>query len=82
MASKRTATTELNHDNWNEEQEPEEAGTFTRATNAELRKRVLKTAKRGSLLPMEVSISWVLYYSIKLYQLLLSSCSISFRKVL
>ncbi|EFN84518.1 Nucleoporin 50 kDa [Harpegnathos saltator] len=55
MASKRTATTELNHDNWNEEQEPEEAGTFTRATSDVLRKRVLKTAKRGRLLPMEES---------------------------
>lgn len=65
MASKRTATTELNHDNWNEEQEPEEAGTFTRATNAELKKRVLKTARRGCrLLPTEVS---VFCYSYKLF---------------
>lgn len=57
MASKRTATTELNHDNWNEEQEPEEAGTFARATNDILRKRVVKTARRGNrLLPVEVSI--------------------------
>ncbi|XP_014474541.1 PREDICTED: nuclear pore complex protein Nup50 isoform X2 [Dinoponera quadriceps] len=53
MAGKRTATTELNHDNWNEEQEPEEAGTFARATTDVLRKRVLKTARRGNrgLLP-------------------------------
>ncbi|GLV37085.1 Nucleoporin 50kD [Carabus blaptoides fortunei] len=36
---------ELNHDNW-EEYEPEEAGSFKRATEDVLRGRVIKTAKR------------------------------------
>ncbi|XP_011693726.1 PREDICTED: nuclear pore complex protein Nup50 [Wasmannia auropunctata] len=44
--SKRTATTELNHDNWNEENEPEEAGTFVLASNDQIEKRVIKTARR------------------------------------
>ncbi|XP_031846335.1 nuclear pore complex protein Nup50 isoform X2 [Nomia melanderi] len=46
MAAKRSATTELNHDNWNEEHEPEEAGTFIRASDDILEKRVVKRAKR------------------------------------
>ncbi|KYM97533.1 PREDICTED: nuclear pore complex protein Nup50 [Cyphomyrmex costatus] len=46
MSSKRTATTELNHDNWNEENEPEDAGTFVLASNDILEKRVIKTARR------------------------------------
>ncbi|XP_043491607.1 nuclear pore complex protein Nup50 [Polistes fuscatus] len=46
MASKRTATTELNHDNWNEENEPEDAGTFTKASDEVLQKRVIKAARR------------------------------------
>lgn len=46
MSGKRTATTELNHDNWNEENEPEEAGTFVLASNDILEKRVIKTARR------------------------------------
>ncbi|XP_050446633.1 nuclear pore complex protein Nup50 [Cataglyphis hispanica] len=46
MAGKRSATTELNHDNWNEENEPEEAGTFAKAADDILEKRVIKTAKR------------------------------------
>ena len=31
MAAKRVASRELNHDNWNEEDEPEEAGTLKQA---------------------------------------------------
>ncbi|XP_078048872.1 nuclear pore complex protein Nup50 [Augochlora pura] len=46
MAAKRTATTQLNHDNWNEEQEPEEAGSFVRASEDVLANRVVKRAKR------------------------------------
>ncbi|KAH0535430.1 nuclear pore complex protein Nup50 [Cotesia glomerata] len=46
MAGKRNATSELNHDNWNNEEEPEDAGTFTAASPEELQKRVVKTAKR------------------------------------
>ncbi|XP_046395641.1 nuclear pore complex protein Nup50 isoform X2 [Ischnura elegans] len=44
--AKRGATTELNHDNWNEEEEPEEPGTFQKASADELKKRVIKTARR------------------------------------
>ncbi|XP_076236110.1 nuclear pore complex protein Nup50 [Calliopsis andreniformis] len=46
MTAKRAATTELNHDNWKEEHEPEEAGTFTKASDDILEKRVVKRAKR------------------------------------
>lgn len=46
MANKRVATTELNHDNWNEDNDSEEAGTFVKASNDVLDKRILKTAKR------------------------------------
>ena len=44
--AKRTAASELNHDNWNKEEEPEDAGTFSRATEDALKKRVIKVAKR------------------------------------
>lgn len=54
MAHKRSATTELNHDNWNEENEPEEAGTFAKASSEVLEKRVLKAARRH-LPPRDVS---------------------------
>ncbi|XP_003702330.2 nuclear pore complex protein Nup50 [Megachile rotundata] len=46
MASKRSATTELNHDNWDEGECPEEAGTFKKAADDVLEKRVVKRAKR------------------------------------
>ncbi|XP_015125148.1 nuclear pore complex protein Nup50 [Diachasma alloeum] len=46
MAGKRTATSELNHENWNAEDEPEEAGTFAVAAQEILEKRVVRTAKR------------------------------------
>lgn len=56
MANKRSATTELNHDNWNEENEPEDAGTFAKASSDVIEKRVIKAAKRR-LPPMrDVSI--------------------------
>lgn len=44
--SKRSAQSDLNHDNWNEEEEPEEAGKFAQASEDELKKRVIKTARR------------------------------------
>ncbi|KAJ3657765.1 hypothetical protein Zmor_009548 [Zophobas morio] len=44
--AKRTAASELNHDNWNKEEEPEDAGTFSRASEDALKKRVIKVAKR------------------------------------
>ncbi|XP_076642089.1 nuclear pore complex protein Nup50 [Halictus rubicundus] len=46
MAAKRSATTQLNHENWDEEQEPEEAGSFARAPEDVLANRVVKRAKR------------------------------------
>lgn len=60
MASKRAATTELNHDNWNEENEPEDAGTFAKATSETLEKRVIKTARRN-LPARDVSIRFNLF---------------------
>lgn len=53
MATKRTATTDLNHDNWNEENEPEDAGTFTKASDEILQKRVIKSARRR-MIPKDV----------------------------
>lgn len=44
--SKRAAGRELNHDNWNDEEEGEDAGEFKKATEEELRSRVRKVAKR------------------------------------
>ena len=44
--AKRTAISELNHDNWNEEEEPEEAGTFRQADKNTLQGRVIKKAVR------------------------------------
>jgi nuclear pore complex protein Nup50 len=47
--AKRTATSELNHENWNEEEAPEEAGTFRKATPDVIQHRVIKSAKRRSV---------------------------------
>jgi len=44
--SKRAATRELNHDNWNEEEESEDAGEFKKASAEDLERRVIKIAKR------------------------------------
>ncbi|XP_058444551.1 nuclear pore complex protein Nup50 [Malaya genurostris] len=44
--AKRGAQSDLNHDNWHEEDEAEEAGKFTQASEEELKKRVIKTARR------------------------------------
>ena len=47
MAGKRGATSELNHENWDQEDdEPEVAGVFVQANADELSKRVIKKAKR------------------------------------
>uniref|UniRef100_A0A1A9ZY06 RanBD1 domain-containing protein n=1 Tax=Glossina pallidipes TaxID=7398 RepID=A0A1A9ZY06_GLOPL len=46
MSSKRPAATELNHDNWDKEEEPEERGKFRTAPQDELKNRVIKKAKR------------------------------------
>ncbi|EFA01782.2 nuclear pore complex protein Nup50 [Tribolium castaneum] len=44
--AKRTATSDLNHDNWDREDEPETAGTFTKASDEALKNRVIKVARR------------------------------------
>ncbi|KAI4462531.1 ran binding protein [Holotrichia oblita] len=46
MAGKRSATTDLDHQNWDREEEPEGAGTYTKASEEVLQKRVIKSAKR------------------------------------
>jgi nuclear pore complex protein Nup50 len=46
MAGKRQAGKELNHDNWNDEEESEEAGEFKKAASDVLNQRVRKIAKR------------------------------------
>lgn len=54
MAGKRSATSDLNHDNWNQEEEPEERGSFQKASEDALKNRVIKTARRRN--PIRVSI--------------------------
>ncbi|XP_075214282.1 nuclear pore complex protein Nup50 [Lycorma delicatula] len=46
--AKRGATSELNHENWDREDEPEVAGTFQKASNDTMQKRIFKVAKRRS----------------------------------
>ncbi|CAH1256125.1 NUP50 [Branchiostoma lanceolatum] len=46
MAAKRTATTELTDRNWDQEEEPEEAGTWNPASRSEMSKRRVKKAMR------------------------------------
>lgn len=59
MACKRTATSDLNHDNWNHEDEPEESGTFAMAPQEILEKRIVRTAKRR--LPSSAEVTIYLY---------------------
>jgi len=47
--AKRVAARELNHDNWDQEEEEEEAGTFQKASEDEIKGRVIKKAKRRNL---------------------------------
>ncbi|KAH8284711.1 hypothetical protein KR018_012039 [Drosophila ironensis] len=46
MAGKRQATSNLNHDNWDQEDEPEERGYFRMAAADEISTRVIKKARR------------------------------------
>ena len=46
---KRSAASDLNHDNWNDEDEPEDAGQFAQADEDTLRGRVIKKAKRRGI---------------------------------
>lgn len=44
---KRKATTDLNHENWDRDEEPEDKGTFQTASEDVLKTRVIKKAKRN-----------------------------------
>lgn len=57
MASKRTATSDLNADNWNQDDEPEDAGTFQKATQEVLQRRIVKSARRRLPQNEDVGIS-------------------------
>lgn len=46
MSTKRVANSKLDHENWDQEEEAEEAGTFRRAAAEDLKTRVIKTARR------------------------------------
>lgn len=46
MSKKRTAERELNHDNWNEEETPDEAGQFKVASEESMRERKVIKARR------------------------------------
>jgi nuclear pore complex protein Nup50 len=48
-SSKRSAGRELNHDNWNDEEEGEDVGEFKKASEDELQRRVRKVAKRRNV---------------------------------
>jgi len=47
--AKRSATSELNHDNWDDDVEPEDAGKFAQADDNTIKGRVIKKAKRRGL---------------------------------
>jgi len=47
--AKRGAGSELNHDNWDQEEEGEEAGEFKKASEDQMKGRVIKKAKRRNL---------------------------------
>ncbi|XP_012547403.1 nuclear pore complex protein Nup50 [Bombyx mori] len=55
MSVKRQATTDLNHENWDQEdpEENKEMGTFKAAPKDILEKRVIKTAKRRTTAPTD-----------------------------
>lgn len=46
MSTKRRPGTDLNHDNWDEDEEIEEVGEFKKASADELKQRTIKVAKR------------------------------------
>jgi len=47
--AKRGAGTELNHDNWDQEEESEEAGEFKKASEDQMKGRIIRKAKRRNL---------------------------------
>lgn len=46
MAGKRSASSDLNHDNWDRDDDVEDAGTFQKASDDVLKRRIIKTARR------------------------------------
>ncbi|KAJ6637694.1 Nuclear pore complex protein Nup50 [Pseudolycoriella hygida] len=46
MSTKRRPGSDLNQENWDKEEEPEEQGHFQKASQEEIAKRTIKTAKR------------------------------------
>ncbi|ODN03663.1 Nuclear pore complex protein Nup50 [Orchesella cincta] len=46
VPTKRRPGTDLNHENWDQEEEPEEKGEFKKATEDQLKERKILTAKR------------------------------------
>ena len=74
-SGKRSATSELNHDNWDDEVESEEAGTFSQADENTLKGRVIKKAKRRGLANQ---VNWSKYLLSMTQQLLpLSGSTVS-----
>jgi len=61
--AKRSATSELNHDNWDAEEEKEEPGIFKSVGQEELQNRVIRKAKRSL---GNVSILKVVYPNLNL----------------
>ena len=55
MAAKRSANSDLNHENWDEEVEAEEAGSFVPANAEVLKDRVIKKARRRGVGPVSVA---------------------------
>lgn len=47
--AKRNAGNDLNSDNWDAEEEPEDAGRFKKASEDEIKNRVIKTARRRNI---------------------------------
>lgn len=46
MSAKRRPGTELNHENWDDDEETEEVGEFKKAAPEEIKKRIIRVAKR------------------------------------
>lgn len=55
-SAKRKPTNELNHDNWNDDDEPDEsAGEFKKATSDEIKNRVMRVARRRTAIAKPTS---------------------------
>lgn len=74
MSVKRQATTELNHDNWDQDDpaDHEEMGSFNIAPKEMLEKRVIRTAKRRTQVASDEVNLDILRPAFSLEQILLS----------